>query len=70
MREGAQTKQVNATMQHAKKAAAAAGHILIVTLSIHIYHFVTSDRFMDAAADVGLDKITTMTLHVFKVSAE
>lgn len=70
MREGAQTKQVNATMQHAKKAAAAAGHILIVTIGLHLYHFIASDRFMDAAADVGLDKITTLTLKTFKVSAE
>ena len=70
MREGAQTKQVNATMQHAKKAAAAAIHILIVSTSIHLYHLVTSERMMDAAADVGLDKITTITLKAFKVSAE
>jgi hypothetical protein len=57
-------------MSRIHKAGAAVAHILIVSLSIHVYHFVTSDRMLDAAADVGLDKIATVTLHAIHVSAE
>jgi hypothetical protein len=57
-------------MSKLHKAAAAIGHILIVSIGLHAYSFVTSDRMIDAATDVALDKVTTIALHAFKMGAE
>ena len=55
-------------MTRLHKIAAGLGHILIVSISIHVYHFVTSDRMLDAATDVALDKVATITLHVAHIA--
>jgi hypothetical protein len=57
-------------MSRLHKAAAAVSHILVVSIGLHVYHFATSDRMLDAFADVGLDKITSITLATFKMGAE
>jgi len=57
-------------MSKLHKAAAAIGHILVVSIGLHVYHFVTSDRMIDAATDVAMDKATTVALHAFKMGAE
>ena len=49
------------------KAAKTVAHVTIFSLTVHCWHLVTSDRMMDAIADVGLDKaadIALVTLHV------
>jgi hypothetical protein len=53
-----------------KKAGAALIHVVIISLTVHVWHFVTSDRMLDAAADVGLDKITTISLRVAHIAGE
>jgi hypothetical protein len=53
-------------MAHAKKAL----HVLLLALTVHVWHMVTCDRFLDAAADVGLDKVATIALHVLSVRGE
>lgn len=54
-------------MSRLHKAGAAVAHVLIVSLSIHVYHFVTSDRMLDAATDVALDKVATVSLHIARI---
>jgi hypothetical protein len=39
-------------------------HVVIFALTVHVWHLVTSDRLLDAYADVGLDKIADIALHV------
>jgi hypothetical protein len=53
-------------MAHVKKAA----HILIFAVTVHAWHLVTSDRMLDAAADVGLDKVATIALQAVKLSGK
>jgi hypothetical protein len=52
-------------MRHVQHAA----HVLIFALTVHVWHVVTSDRMLDAMADVGLDKIATVTLQAVKIRA-
>jgi hypothetical protein len=44
-----------------------AAHVVLFALTVHVWHLVTSDRFLDAYADVGLDKIADITLKISKV---
>lgn len=52
-------------MQHAKKELVALLHAAVVSLSLHAYHLATSDRMLDAASDVALDKGADIVLHHF-----
>ena len=45
-------------MRHVEKAL----HIIVFALTVHVWHIVTSDRMLDAIADVGLDKVADITL--------
>jgi hypothetical protein len=49
------------------KALQHAAHIAAVALALHVWHLATSDRMLDAAADVGLDKAATFALHAAKL---
>jgi hypothetical protein len=44
------------------KALKTAAHVTLFSLTIHVWHLATSDRMLDAAADVGLDKVATLAL--------
>lgn len=37
-------------------------HVLAFSLAMHVYHVATSDRMLDAAADVALDKAADVLL--------
>ena len=39
-------------------------HALIFALTVHVWGMVTSDRMLDAMADVALDKGATIALHL------
>jgi hypothetical protein len=45
-------------------------HVVVFVLTVHVWHMVTSDRFLDAYADVGLDKVADIALHVGKLTGE
>jgi hypothetical protein len=49
------------------KALKTAAHVTLFSLTIHAWHLVTSDRMLDAATDVGLDKAATLMLRAVKV---
>jgi hypothetical protein len=42
-------------------------HVVIFALTVHVWHLVTSDRMLDAYADVGLDKVATIALNISKM---
>lgn len=53
-------------MRHVHKVV----HVLVFTLTVHVWHLVSSDRMLDAATDVALDKAATVTLRVIHISGE
>jgi hypothetical protein len=57
----------NATM---KKAVERTIHVLLFSLTIHVWHMVTSDRMLDAYADVGLDHGLQMVEHISHIAGE
>lgn len=52
-------------MRHATKVI----HILVFTLTVHVWHIVASDRMLDAYADVAIDKVATVGLKTIHVAA-
>jgi hypothetical protein len=42
-------------------------HVVLLALTVHVWHLVTSDRLLDAYADVALDKGADIVLHVSNV---
>lgn len=53
-------------MRHVQRLA----HIVVFALTVHVWHVVTSDRFLDAYADVAMDKVATVALRSFHIAAE
>lgn len=53
-------------MRHIAKVA----HVLVFALTVHVWHIATSDRMLDAVADVGLDKAATITLRAVHIAGE
>lgn len=39
-------------------------HVVLFALTVHVWHLVTSDRLLDAYADVALDKGADIALHL------
>jgi hypothetical protein len=57
-------------MRAIKKAAVALAHVTVVSLTLHAWHVVTSERMLDAMADVGLDKAADLTLRAAQVEVK
>ena len=47
-------------MEHIRHFA----HVVLFALTVHVWHLVTSDRLLDAYADVALDKGADIALHL------
>jgi hypothetical protein len=45
-------------------------HVIVFVLTVHVWHLVTSDRLLDAYADVALDKGADIVLQVSHVMAK
>jgi hypothetical protein len=53
-----------------RKTAIAIVHVTVFSFSVHVWHFVRSDTMVDAATDVGLDKIADFVIHGAAKGAE
>lgn len=54
-------------MKRVKRVLVVIVHVITLTIGAHAYHILTSDRMLDAAADVALDKAADIALIFYRV---